>query len=396
LCNYYCGHPDHEKQVNELFTTLNQSITCSSIRPIQGEGFNKAPFWLQATSSTGLTTEYVLMLCRDYEGRQTKNIVNVLNFVKKNTTIPVPTIFASGTDSSSSPFGCAFVLMEAMKGQKIKYLLPSLDLQKKRTLAIHLAGILVQMQKLKFSCIGGFSSPLEPDLLLPSIIPLFHFPETVQAARFFDISQGPFQTPWEFYSSVFLTYSHLLRSHSNPRAKTVGEFCTIFVEKVLLKKKNSTDIETFGLNHGDFGDDNIFCDPETGVVTAVLDWDGSFAGPVRCELCALQKLFCGKMTKKKDQEGYDEQFELVQLFEKCVIESNGTLRSQGSEGISECSWLARLTNAIVGWRGWFPLGPQDDARAEAFLEKQLDWAQGHIRSLNEKYKLNFSGIDELR
>jgi hypothetical protein len=45
--------------------------------------------------------------------------------------------------------------------------------------------------------------------------------------------------------------------------------------------------ETFVLRHDDLNFQNIFCDPETGEVTGIIDWERAFAAPRCIGYCSL-------------------------------------------------------------------------------------------------------------
>jgi len=191
--------------------------------------------------------------------------------------------------------------------------------------------------------------------------PLFLIPELRETAKRIGLNQGPFKSQWEYYATALIGWGLMLLESADPRAVKVGEFCSTYVEEVLQKRMEENDDEgtrkekeseskgrkkegEFVLVHGDFGTNNIMAD-HSGRVTAVIDWEGAFAGPIDQDLCAIRKVAFSAPKKKNGEEGYEEEAALAELFRNKVVESGGQIKPD--ESVKECSWLARLAQSLI-------------------------------------------------
>lgn len=340
--------------MNEFFQFSDE---CKTVNIIKNQGINSTVYKITSHHS-----EYILLFTTEI---RCLNIGNVLNYLKNNTKIPAPKCFSFGI-KSSSPLNEPYVLMEFMHGVKLKNAEQYFNEEKKKTLAIHLGQILIEFQKCKFTNISGFSNIKNG---IPQGI-LSRFGDHLELFEKNNVSISEKFSSNEFWKLTLLENYFILKQSNNDRIIKIADFCQWFANNVVDKQNKLKDEENFILVHGDLGDDNIFVDPETGKVTAILDWESAFAGPFEYDLCPLKnKLSCSKYSDFIDE----------------VKNSNGFLPRDVSQFV-DCSWLTTLAKKLWTFRLYFPPEKEFDEEAKKWLENRISAMEKLILNFKSKYQ----------
>ena len=246
---------------------------------------------------------------------KTASEVATLQFVRKNTSIPVPRVIAFDS-SADNELGFEWILMTKLPGIALKSLWesPELAWDSRVQLTKTLARYVKQLTSFKFSVMGNLYPSSRPEFeqiawlkQLSSETRFVPLPDDAEFAigpvatiPFFygdrlrlQDGRGPFET-----SSSYLT--SLLRLHisSTTNRKSavstndkhedddedddISEFeDAISAYESLLSAlpiffpppEASSDAETFSLFHDDISADNILVDPTTHRITGIVDWE---------------------------------------------------------------------------------------------------------------------------
>ncbi len=242
--------------------------------------------------------------------RKILNEVAALHLVRRETTIPVPTIVAyHARPSPSNPLGGAdfpaFVLMTAIVGMTIEdcgiaihELNPSSDSINATTESDPLCGdetkqpilqrylhdiadIHVQLSRITFDKIGSF---------------VIDKKGKVSVGPGADFGLGPFKSAKEYFAVQAEAYERLamaagldeealIEGESAERAQLKRRFVASLWRRAMMPLVDERDASgPFPMRHGDLHSDNILVD-ETGHIVGVLDWD--CAGTVPWEAFAV-------------------------------------------------------------------------------------------------------------
>ncbi|KAF8473663.1 phosphotransferase enzyme family-domain-containing protein [Russula ochroleuca] len=273
--------------------------------------FNKL-FLLQPLGNSGANPEsFILRVILPVDPYfKTASEVATLQFVRKNTPIPVPRVIAFDS-SADNELGFEWILMTKLPGVTLKSLWESSELEweSRSQLTKTLAGYVKQLTSFKFPVMGNMYPSNRPEFEriswlkhLSSETRFVPLPDNAEFAigpvatiPFFygdrlrlQNGRGPFQT-----SSSYLT--SLLRLHisSTTNRKSavstddeyeeddISEFedaisayeSLLSVLPIFFPREASGDAETFSLFHDDISSDNILVDPTTHRITGIVDWE---------------------------------------------------------------------------------------------------------------------------
>ncbi|RAR03462.1 serine threonine protein kinase protein [Stemphylium lycopersici] len=225
-----------------------------------------------------------------------------IKLIRERTDCPVPDVIAY-SDSLENDLGAPFILMKACSGRLAVEVwhdaddtnrwnaedidIPSAALYSKRTRILRsLAHAMAELQKLVFDKIGVldfdnintdgspnvgpgwlWSVPLdftEEDLLTDK--PHFELPVHDSSSSFF-VNRLLKEWPYNALDGGRVMVIHHLMD-------------TFFRSEPFAKSVKPGDIkETFVLHHDDLNLQNIFCDPETGELTGIIDWERASTAP---------------------------------------------------------------------------------------------------------------------
>ncbi|KAK6435825.1 hypothetical protein LTR95_007990 [Oleoguttula sp. CCFEE 5521] len=189
-------------------------------------------------------------------------------YVRKHTSIPVPEVYLVNTNRNHA-VGASFVLMERMPGVSLSVIRGDLDLQQRLAVVGEIAGVLVQLASLNFSCIGSLRVDGNPGPLLNTEITN----EYVADAPFSNI---------EDYLLAFVQENDM--THPASARTLYPEVKTKIRDFLALQASDPLYHVPFRLIHDDFDWQNILVTRShptgTPKITAVIDWDHAHTGPL--------------------------------------------------------------------------------------------------------------------
>jgi len=240
---------------------------------------------------------------------KTASEVATLQFVRKNTSIPVPRVIAFDS-SADNELGFEWILMTKLPGVALKSLWESPDLvwESRVQLTKALAGYVKQLTSLKFPLMGNLYPSIRPEFeriawlkhLSPDLrfVPLPDDPEfamgPVTTIPFFygdrlglRNGRGAFETSSSYLTS--LLHLHISSTTNRKIAASTNDECdeddisefedAISAYESLLSvlptffSPEASDAETFSLFHDDISSNNILIDPMTHRITGIVDWE---------------------------------------------------------------------------------------------------------------------------
>ncbi|KAF9768668.1 hypothetical protein IL306_013978 [Fusarium sp. DS 682] len=234
-----------------------------------------------------------------YPRHKTRAEVVTLKWVRENTSVPVPIIFAFD-DSNNNEIGFEWILMEFMQGTSARKRWRTMSMEQKIALTkrfavfqFELSGL--EKQESAFTSIGALESP-ELDLQADSKASQAAVtPGRMVSHEFFmgdhleyDIPRGPFRSTHDWLSAILAI---IIRHQTLVLEKSEDEDDIEDAEDILpvaqslltlLPKVFPPDLSTSepsALHHQDLNLDNILVN-DRGEVTAVLDWECVSALPL--------------------------------------------------------------------------------------------------------------------
>ncbi|KAE9395298.1 hypothetical protein BT96DRAFT_885800 [Gymnopus androsaceus JB14] len=258
---------------------------------------------------------------------KTENEVAAMDFVRNHTTLPVPKVYAYCSDSNN-PVGVEWILMEHMPGVEMGEGWEQLDYTQKRTLALDLVDLYDQLSRLKADGCGGIYHKVvnSEDSSIPgttirsssrslrwsSLSPEFlralrsHCNHKVTIKNHYELGPlndislvnyrltvpTPSQTMPIFTSDE---YVKLIAFNGNPSTRSTydlptREKCVELFQSIYKLYPNSTvfgpsaDACKFCFSHGDLHDGNILIDPQSGIITGIIDWESAAFRPLWAEV----------------------------------------------------------------------------------------------------------------
>jgi hypothetical protein len=281
-----------------------------------------------------------------------------LQYVKKYTSIPVPTVIHYS--SSSEALGREFILMEKMTGENLSTVWTQLNMEQKRLVLDQIAGVTKQLMDLSFT---KFGSLYRRDYSTGQS-------DTCQDEFFVGVSSrfnsGPFDSFTEFIRSTI--EDALQRVEQNPR---VYGTLTAMVPKVrehlsgIVSSQQTRELLNSvapSLTHGDYDLRNFLVDGTT--ITALLDWE--FAAP-----CTIDEEWTESYSFMNEDNS------LKEYFIERLRQIGGTVPSD-MRGASERTRLIALRERVCPW--WL-INYHPDQRAR--LEEDIAEAVRDVAKLTQ-------------
>jgi aminoglycoside phosphotransferase (APT) family kinase protein len=240
---------------------------------------------------------------------KTASEVATLQFVQKNTSIPVPRVNAYDT-SADNELGFEWILMTKVPGVALKSLWdsPALIWEERVQIAKTLAGYMKQLTRFEFPLMGSLYPSSRPEferipwlktssseirfLPLPDDAEFVHGPVVTIPFFYGDRvhlrnDHGPFETSSKYMSS--LLHLHIATTFSRKVAASadddydkddiseledaIGAYESLLSVLPTLFPPDTGDTEVFSLYHDDISSNNILVDPMTHCITGIVDWE---------------------------------------------------------------------------------------------------------------------------
>lgn len=228
----------------------------------------------------------------------------VLRYLHKHTSVPVPRVLDSGTESESPQQIGPFIIMEFIKGESLCSVLkqpvedesemallnPDLDNEKLDYVYEQLAGFLHEMSRLEFPSIGALTEDGLPDQPIVMQRPLTY--DMNELVTFGDMTASTFATaPFHHASQYFAARTQGMLEHLETQ-RNIAQGKDDQAWKLLLARRGlarqvskytmaSDDAGPFRLFCDDMRPSNMLVDPETFRITGILDLEFTNAMPAQ-------------------------------------------------------------------------------------------------------------------
>jgi aminoglycoside phosphotransferase (APT) family kinase protein len=269
-------------------------VTTSSyyeIRSFSAGAFNKLFLLHPLGDASGTLESFLMRISLPVDPYfKTASEVATLQFLRKNTSIPVPRVIAFDS-SADNELGFEWILMTKLPGVALNSLWESPELvwESRAQLTRMLAGYLKLLTSFKFPLMGNLYPSKRPEFEriawlkhLSSetrFVPLPDEPEfaigPVTTIPFFygdrlglRNGRGAFETSSSYLTS--LLHLHISATTNRKIAASANDECD---EDDISEFEDAISAETFSLFHDDISTNNILIDPTTHRITGIVDWE---------------------------------------------------------------------------------------------------------------------------
>jgi len=250
-----------EKQINLVLAHIDDKVTHFQL--FDGGFIN--PIYEVTTQNHGDLILRVTNPLPKWARRKTRNEIEVMTFLRQNTSIPVPKLHDAS--DTTELIGYEYLLMDKVPGTQLSVAYPSAPIGRKCEFLSEILSYIAQMQKFTFPQIGSFRHGLTvgpiPDIEAGPFPTIGSYLEASIRNRITDLKQKPRFSPF---------VPRLLRFASS-----------------LEMEKQPIEPHPFVLTHSDFDLKNILV--QDGKVTAVLDYEWAGAFPDYVDLMYLPEHF---------------------------------------------------------------------------------------------------------
>jgi hypothetical protein len=211
-----------------------------------------------------------------------------MNFVRENTSIPIPKIYAFD-ESTNNEVGAPYILMDCVEGFRVSEkwfdCTGPTPLEERRLRILDtVATAMSQLSQFQFHKIGSLefdSSNCYPTSIGPcNIVDEVVSFEDMLSASGPDVNYrkiGPFNTSQEYFEALL----NMQKSPQDLFSKGIRELLKMMIQCIPRSlTKKASELETFVLAHPDFDSQNVVVS-EDGTLTALIDWDNIHTVP-RC------------------------------------------------------------------------------------------------------------------
>lgn len=233
--------------------------------------------------------EYILRVAGNHvPSIKTENEAAILMWLKRNSNVPVPDVIAFDS-TTNNKLDHEYIILSRCPGVAISDIYDSLTAHQLDHIVLQLIDILSELHRHPFSCIGGLKLSTEsgkereiiPGPVLDEHFWFIHDIEEYFPSENFDSVNyhGPFNTYTEYATSAIKSYLHIAELHS-----ALKVYLTPFLTRISafldLLPEYSSDLNKaeIRLAHKDLHFANVLYIPETGQISAIIDWE--FAGTV--------------------------------------------------------------------------------------------------------------------
>lgn len=222
------------------------------------------------------------------------NEVDVIRFIRENTTIPVPRVIAWGLTKDSPQQLGPFIISEFVHGTRLSTVLadptdrktlwldPNVDEKLLNTVYEQVADFMLQLFRFDFNSIGAISKDNESWSVTRR--PLTYAMNELATSTFYPVDEfptAPFDSATDYFGAIADSYMTHLRTQRNlctdrPTAERLYTSRQLFAR--LVSRYCAYD-RPFKLFCDDFRFQNMLVDPDTHRITAVYDLEFTNAMP---------------------------------------------------------------------------------------------------------------------
>ncbi|GAD92303.1 hypothetical protein MGG_10936 [Paecilomyces variotii No. 5] len=307
-----------------------------------------------AIKSTTEPLELVLRIAGDHVPRiKTENEAAILQWLRRNTSIPVPEVIAYDA-SLENPLRREFIILNRCPGLPISDIYDSLTPKQLESILQQLTQILKELHSHTFSSIGGSTHvPGDPETVVPG--PILdewfwfepdienHFPPSESYTTINIL--GPFQSYTSYIAALVEKYIRTARIHrSLDFLRPLLPRLSAFISK-LHEHAAALDNVSIRLAHKDLHFANILYDPTTESISAVLDWE--FSGTVPFPLWDPPRAFL--WNGRDGDDAYDEKNRLREGFAQMCRDEGAEYLVNDAEFMSELQEKAYKVANMMRW-----------------------------------------------
>ena len=274
-----------------LFPHADSAAVELTVKFLAEGSFNKV--YTVNTKTTSIVKSYIFRATLPVEpGDKLRNEVATLDYIKQQTTIPVPTVIAYDS-SSENDLGFEWILMEKIPGAPLCDIWGRLSDSSKETITREIASYVVKMRK---NCvlheIGGLYHGSNAEFVIGPIVAQSMF---MNARRqLISRNRGPYHLDSDYARALIdvqITDVHFLKTmpcndpnfdedilEDGPAILHAMEGLLPLIPAIFPQvKKNEPFLTT--LLHPDISLNNIMVDPNTLKITGIVDWECTNASP---------------------------------------------------------------------------------------------------------------------
>lgn len=315
-----------------------------------------------AIKSTTEPFDLVLRIAGDHVPRiKTENEAAVLQWLRQNTSIPVPAVIAYDA-SSENPLRREFIILNRCPGLPISDIYDSLTPKQLESILKQLLQILKELHSHTFSSIGGLTHvPGDPETVVPG--PILdewfwfepdikdHFPPSENYTTINIL--GPFPSHTSYIAALVEKYVRIARIHQSlhflaPFLPRLSAFISKLHEHAAV-----LDNVPIRLAHKDLHFANILYDPTTERITAILDWE--FSGTVPFPLWDRPRAFL--WNGRDGEDAYNEKNRFRERFAQMCSDEGVEYLVSDAEFMSELQERAyKVANMMRWFTSFIPKG----------------------------------------
>lgn len=248
------------------------------VKPLEGGGTSFINSVYLITTTEG--EEFIIKIGNPiWKGFKTLNEVSALNYLKQNSSIPVPPVLAYENDAKHSPISAEYIIMPRMKGRPLSSEISRLykDKASYQKVLDQLANVIVELKTHKFSHIGNFLTSNGDS-------------STLEIGGIVDFAGYEIEHPCKYFSDyakhALIYYIHEMEAlieKRTPEAQLYTHYVPILKDLLQSPNFQHLDFENdkFVFSHQDFVMKNILVHDDE--VTAILDWEWSGSAPMEIE-----------------------------------------------------------------------------------------------------------------
>lgn len=271
---------------------------------------------------------------------KTNNEVGIMSWISKNTTIPIPKLFAHD-NSIDNPIAHEYTLLSRSEGETLSDIYTTLNEAEISDIIDQIIDILGQLHDHEWDAIGGLILNGHGEIELGPIVDetfwqssdleLWPDSETVTSLNI----AGPYQNYVDYVTAQVCQNIRLILVHDKlafmrsdiPRLEA---FLAALPQHAA--QLNSTKLR---LAHKDLHWANLLYDKKSSRISAVLDWE--FSGVVQFQQWDPRRAFL--WTGQKGEEGIREKSQLQDLFaERC--------KNKGMVLLDDAAYTSRMQEAM--------------------------------------------------
>ncbi|WEW60250.1 hypothetical protein PRK78_005735 [Emydomyces testavorans] len=345
------------------------------------------------------------------------NEVQVMKYLSKNTTIPLPRVVSWGlTEESPQQLG-PFIIMDFVDGIRLSTFLKKptkddqedailkseIDLAVLDTIYDQLADYMIQFSKLDFARIGAISEDPNSNTWSVSGRPLTYNMNELATSSGYPVDKFPsnqFTSAHEYF--LYLTDEHWVhfqtqRNLADDQEDAQRRFLARYRFKQLIPSYCIEDAGPFKLFCDDLQPSNMLIDPETLQITAVLDFEYTNVMPAQFAYDPpwwLLLLGPDMWLERYSLEGFLSRYEpRMEQFLQAMERIEAKLESKPPSG-------PRLSTRMRdSWRSkhfWFNYGIRKSLDIDAVYWATLHDDAFGVESLDDKARAEMESMKELK